>query len=68
MTDVCCLWEVRWRGQGSGMLGMEGRRHRLWWCGRNDVVGGVDVMVMEELCENMVQGRKVIDRVMSVVF
>ena len=20
MIDVCCLWEVRWRGQGSMML------------------------------------------------
>ena len=29
MIDVCCLQEVRWRGQGAMMLGIEGRRHRL---------------------------------------
>ena len=24
MVDVCCLQEVRWRGQGASMLGMNG--------------------------------------------
>ena len=27
MIDVCYLQEVRWRGQSSKMLGMEGRRY-----------------------------------------
>ena len=27
------------------MLGMEGRRYKLWWCGKGDGVGGVRVMV-----------------------
>ena len=31
MIDVCCLQEVRLRGQGAMMLGMLGRRCRLWW-------------------------------------
>ena len=51
MIVVCCLQEVRWRGQGSMMLGMKGRRYKLWWSGKGDGVGGVGVMVMEELCE-----------------
>ena len=25
MIDVCCLQEVRWRGQGARMLGIKGR-------------------------------------------
>ena len=25
MVDVCCLWEVGWRGQTSMMLRMDGR-------------------------------------------
>ena len=47
---MCCLQEVRWRGQGARMLGMEGRRYKLLWSGKGDGVGGVRVMVMEELC------------------
>ena len=30
VIDVCCLQKVRWRGQDVGMLGMKGRKHRLW--------------------------------------
>ena len=29
MIDVCCLQEVRWRGQSARMLGMKGRRYKL---------------------------------------
>ena len=58
--DVCCLQEVRWRGQGTLMLGMKGRDIS---CGglKNETVGGVGVMVKEELCENVVEVRRVSD-------
>ena len=55
MIDVCCLQEVRWRGQGSSMLEMEGRIYVLWLSGIG--VGGV--RVMEELCEKVVDVRRV---------
>ena len=32
------------------MLGMKGRRYRLWWSGKGDGVGGVGVMAKEEQC------------------
>ena len=31
MIDMCCLHEVRLRGQGARMLGIKGRRYKLWW-------------------------------------
>ena len=49
------------------MLGMKGRRYKLWWSGKRDGVGGVGVMVKEELCEKVVEVRMVSDRVMTVV-
>ena len=49
------------------MLGMEGRRHKLCWSGKGDGVGGVDVMVKEELCEKVVKVRMVSDGVMAVL-
>ena len=62
---MCCLQERRWRWQGARMLGMKGRRYRLWWSGNG--VGGVGVMVKEELCEKVVDVRGVRDRVMTLV-
>ena len=67
MIDVCCLQEVRWRGQCARMLGMKGRRYKLWLSGKGDGVGGVGVMVKEELFEKVVEVRMVSDRVMTLV-
>ena len=66
MIDVCCFQEVRWRGQGARMLGMKGGRYKLWWSGKEDGVGGVGVIVMEEQCEDVVEVRRASDRVMTV--
>ena len=41
MIDVCCLHEVRWRGLAVRMMGMKGRRYKLWWSGKGDGVGCV---------------------------
>ena len=67
MIDVCCLQEVRWRGQGARMLGMKARRYKLRWPGKGDGVGGVGAVVKEELYEMMVEVRRVSDGVTSLV-
>ena len=59
--DDCCLQEVTWRGQGARMLGMKGRRYKLWWSGKGDKVGGVGIMVKEELCEMVIEVGRVSD-------
>ena len=33
IIDVYCWQEVKWSGQGSKMLRMEGRIYKLWWSG-----------------------------------
>ena len=55
---MCVVSRIRWRGQGARMLGMKGRRNKLWWSGKWDGVGGVGVMVKEELCERVVEVRR----------
>ena len=67
MSDVCCLQEMRWREQGARMLGIKGRRYKLWWPEKGDGVGGVGVIVKEELSEKVVQVRRVSYRVMTLV-
>ena len=64
---MCCLQEVRWRGQGARFMGMKGRRYKLWWSGNSDGTGYVRVLVKEELSEKIVEVRRKSDRVMTVV-
>ena len=60
---VCCLQEVRRRGQGA----WDERKDIS--CGglEKEIVGGVRVMVKGELCGKVVKVRKVSDRVMNVL-
>ena len=67
MADVCCLQEVRWRGHGDIMMGMKGRRYKPSWSGKEDGVGGVGVMLKEELHKKGVGVRRISDRVMTIV-
>ena len=46
---------------------MKVRRYKLWWSGKKDGVGGVGVVVKEELCKKALEVRRVSDRVMTVV-
>ena len=55
MIDMCCLQEVRWRGQGARMLGMNERKYKLWLSGNGDGVGGVGVIVKGKLCEKVLE-------------
>ena len=61
VIDVGYLQEVGWREQGAGMLGLNGRRYKLWRSGKGDGVGSVGVMVKEELCEMVAEVRRVSD-------
>ena len=45
---------------------MKGMIYELWWCGKGDG-DGVGVMVKEELCDKVVEVRRVSRRVMNVV-
>ena len=46
---------------GTRMLEMKWRRYKLWWSGKGDGIGGVGVMVKEELCEKVVEVRRLTD-------
>ena len=65
-VDVCCLQEVRWRGEGARFVGVKGTRYKLWWCGNDDQTGGVGILVKEDLCEKVVEVKRRCDRVMAI--
>ena len=66
-VDVCCVQEVRWRGQGTRFLGVKNRRYKLWWSGNDSGMNGVGILVKEELCEKVVEIRRRSDRIMTLV-
>ena len=65
-VDVCCLQEVRWKGEGARFFGVKGRRYKLRWCGNDDKIGGEGILIKEELCEKVVEVRRRCDRVMAI--
>ena len=46
------MQEVRWREKGARILGMKGRRYKLWWSGKGDGDGGVED-VARRICMKM---------------
>ena len=65
-VGLCCLHEVRWRGCGARLIGLQGRRYKLWWSGNQEGYGEVGVLVKEELYKKVNEVRRVDDRVMSL--
>ena len=66
-VDVCCIQEVRWKGQGARFVGTLGRRYKLWWSGNDAGFGEVGILVKEEISGNVVEVRKKSDKVMAIV-
>ena len=60
---ISCIQEVRWRGMGLKFLGSLGRRFKLWWSGNEDKIGGVRILVREDLCTNVVEINRTSDKV-----
>ena len=48
-VDVYGLQEVRWKNEGAQFLGIFGRRYKLWWSENSSGIGGVGILVKEEL-------------------
>ena len=55
---MCCLQEVRWRGQGALFVDIRSRRYELWWSGNRNGIGGVEILVKGELCKKVVEVRR----------
>ena len=65
-VDMCCIQEVRLRGCGARLIGLQGRKYDLWWSVNQEGYVGVGVQVKGELHDKVVDVRRVNDRVMSL--
>ena len=50
---MCAVSAVRWRGHGARFLVIQKRRLELWWSRNEFGMGGVGILVKEELCEEV---------------
>ena len=57
-VDLCYLEEMRWRGCGSRLIGLQDRRYKLLWSGHQEGYGGVGVLVKEELYDKVVEVKR----------
>ena len=66
-VDVCCIQEVRWKGQETRFVGTLVRRYKLWWSENDAGFGGFGFLVKEEISGNVVEVRRKNDKVMAIV-
>ena len=62
-VDICCVQEVRWKGQGARMIG---NNFKFLWSGSSKAVNGVGVIVGNWLIGKIVEVERYSDRVMKV--
>src|SRR6267154_659776 len=64
--DFCCFQETRWKGDANKWLGEEGRRYKFFWKGCGKGLAGVGVLVAEKWVENVVEVKKLSERIMLI--
>ena len=62
MVKVCCIQEVRWKGDGSRAL----QGCKLIWKGNSEETAGVGVLVASELVDRIIRVERISDRVIAV--
>ena len=62
-VDICCVQEVRWKGQGARMIG---NGFKFLWSWSSKAVNGVGVIVANWLNGKIVEVERYSDRVMKV--
>ena len=65
-VGICCIQEVRWKCMSSKFVGSSGSRFKLWWSSNEDKIGGVGILVRDDLCMNVVEINRISDRVIVV--
>ena len=61
-VKVCCIQEVRWKGEGSKAL----QGYKFIWKGNSEGTAGVGVLVASELADRIIRVERINDRVIAV--
>ena len=61
-VDICCLQEVRWKGEGAKILRTELAAYKLFWKGGVKGEAGVGIMVEEKWIDKVLKVERVNER------
>ena len=64
--DICCVQEVRWRGASARMLTGRASEYKLLWVGHHTGFGGVGIFVAEKWIEQIIDVKRIDDRLMMI--
>src|SRR6184192_3376360 len=66
--DFCCFQETKWTGGGVKLLGEKGKSYKFFWMGGvgKDGLPGVGVLVAEKWVENVVEVKRLSERLMLI--
>ena len=64
--DVCCVQEVRWKGEGVRVFSANEASYKLFWKGCKSAEAGVGILVKREWADKVVKVARYSERCMSV--
>ena len=64
--DICCVQEVRYKGDGARTLGVNEEKHKLWYSGGRQGLHGVGIMVRQDLVDNVLKIERFSDRLIKI--
>lgn len=65
-VDVCCVQEVRFKGEGTRVYGSGEEKYKFFWSGDRVGQSGVGILVQEELVEQVMAVERINARLMMV--
>ena len=64
--DICCVQEVRWRGESARLIEGKDTIYKLFWAGNDHGSNGVGIFLAEIWTEKVFDIRRVSDRIMLI--
>ena len=65
-ADICCVQEVRYRGNSTTTLGEGSEKYKFWYSSNSSGINGVGILARKELADNVIGVKRISDRIMSI--
>ena len=66
-VDICCMQDLRYKNSGTTSFGSNEEKYKIWYSGNKDGIGGVGILVQNDLVERVLEVVRYSDRLMKVI-